>query len=553
MPRRLAAVALGGLDVAAGRRAAGVAVHGDAAAAAAPPGWPLAGHDRAREAVAPLGHGDDCRCKTQLGDVAPDVSPIADGERVAVVWATRRFTVDAADASAARVLDVAARYGDGIAVWINGVEVARRRLAPDARPAALAGLIRGPEWETFHVPAAPGVLRAGDNVIAVEVRPSGRSVAPRFDLELIARGAPRLVRGPLLQRVAPTSAAIAVETDLPLTAAVEWGPTEALGHRVEAAGRARRHVLELTGLPASATVHYRVVVGGDASPTRTFRTLPGAGEVVRLGVYGDVRGGHATHARLIAQLRAEDPDAIIATGDLVLRGSDEGDWQRFFEVTGEVLATIPYVSAIGNHDTGRAGDARRRFGEVFVLPPVPAGADGEARPDWAHWHSYDLGDVHLAMLDSNAYDQQAQLDWLDADLAAARARGARALIAVTHDGPYSRGTHGGNARAAQDVVPILARHGVALILSGHDHLYQRGRHGGVDYIVSGGGGAPLYAITCGVSGKRACKTDDGMIAVAREHHYVMLTVYPDAIEVCARRVDGSALEPCAQLRLPAAP
>ncbi len=410
----------------------------------------------------------------------------------------------------------------------------------------MAGLIHGPEWETFHAAVAPGLLRAGDNLIAVELRPSGRSSAPRFDVELRGRTAARLTRGPILLQVAATSAAILLESDLPVDAAVEWGATAALGQRVDAAGPARRHLLALRDLPASSLVHYRVLVAGAASPTRSFRTLPGAGEVVRLGVYGDVRGGHQTHAALLAQLRSEDPDVIVATGDLVLRGSDEGDWQRFFAIAGEVLATIPYVSAIGNHDTGRTGDARRRFGDVFALPAVVAGTE---RPAWAHWHSHDVGDVHLAMLDSNAYDEQAQLDWLDADLSAARARGARVLIAVTHDGPFSRGTHGGNARAAADYVPVLVRHRAALILSGHDHLYQRGRQGGLDYVVSGGGGAPLYAITCGVRGKRACKVDDGMLAVIREHHYVILTVYPDALEICPRRADGTALEACTRTRL----
>jgi hypothetical protein len=31
-------------------------------------------------------------------------------------------------------------------------------------------------------------------------------------------------------------------------------------------------------------------------------------------------------------------------------------------------------------------------------------------------------------------------------------------------------------------------------LNGHDHYYHHARHGGVDYIVTAGGGAPLYKI-----------------------------------------------------------
>jgi len=524
--RQLAAVALGGLDVAAGRRTDGVSIFGDDAVAAAPPAWPLGNHGRAQLATAPI---------------AFEPSP---EERVAVLWATTRFRLEGA--SDLRVLDLRARYGDGLVVWLNGIEIARRRIPRKARPLAVAAVIHGPEWETFHIPVVPGLLRSGDNVLAVEVRPSAASRAPRLDLSLIARPAAALVRGPVLQNVSDGGATIVVETDLPSTAAVEFGRDDDLGERVEAPARARRHALHLDALPRSAPVHYRVVVDGAATPIRVFRTLPGRGEVVRLAVYGDVRGGHETHAELLARIRAEDPDLVVATGDLVLRGSDEGDWQRFFTVAGDLLATIPFWSAPGNHDLGRTGDDHRLFGDVFGVPPTPE------RPAWASWSSFDAGDVHVALLDSNAYNEPAQLAWLDADLKAARAGGARVLLAFTHDGPYSRGTHGGNPVAASIYVPVLVKYGVALIVSGHDHLYQRGRMGGLDYLVSGGGGAPLYAVSCGVRGRHACAVDDGMIAVAPEHHYVMLTAYPDSLEACARHADGSAVEPCVRypLRMP---
>ncbi|MCB9573794.1 MAG: metallophosphoesterase [Kofleriaceae bacterium] len=539
---QLAAVVLGDVDVAAGRRAAGTSIFGDPDAAAPPPAWPLANRDDAVEAAAPLALGDAkrCDCATRLGDLAT----IGDADRVAALWATTRFAVTAAQRDL-EVLDVRARYGDGIVVWLNGVEVARRRVAPAARPGEMAGMVRGPEWETFHVPVAPGLLRLGDNLVAVEVRPSGRSVAPRFDLELVGRRGAALTRGPVLQRVGLDHASILIETDLPTTATVEWGPTEALGHEVASpAGIARRHVIDLDGLPAAGVVHYRVLAAGATTPVRTFRTLPARGQVVRVAVYGDVRGGHETHAELVAAIRAEDPDLVLATGDLVLRGSDEGDWDRFFAVAGELLATIPFVAAPGNHDLGRTGDARRRFADIFALPALPA----DDRPAWAVWYGFDAGDVHVAVIDSNAYDEAAQRTWLDADLAAAEAAGARTILVMMHDGPYSRGSHGGNREAAETYVPIMARHHATLVLSGHDHLYQRGRQGGVDYLVTGGGGAPLYAISCGVKGKRRCKVDDGMRAVLKEHHYVMLNIYPDFVEACAKRADGTALEPCVTYR-----
>ncbi len=499
-----------------------------------PVGWPLA-LDGARGA-GPFGAGDNCGCTTRLGE-------LPEGRRVAALYAMGSFAAD----RALRVLEIRARYRDGLALWINGVPIARRNLAATGPTLRLAERLHGPEWETFFVPITPGLLRAGDNILAVVVHPHGGSRAPFLELEVIGRRETRIVRGPMVQRIGATTATIVVETDLPARVTLAWGPTAALGTAAAATAHAgdRRHVFELAGLPPDAAVHYQVSVDGVAGPALRFATPPGPGEVLRFAVYGDVRGGHVTHSKVIAALAAEAPDLVLASGDLVLRGTDEADWQQFFAVAGPMLATTPFFSCVGNHDVGRAGDLSRRFTEIFALPPA-----SPDRPAGAGWYSFDVADLHFVMLDSNAYSDSAQRAWLEADLAAARKRGVRAIFGVTHDGPYSRGTHGGNKTAVRDYVPILTRHEVTLLFSGHDHIYQRGRMDDLDYIVTGGGGAPLYRLTCGVPGRPACKTDDGMLHAAKEHHYVMVTVYPTHVETCARFLDRTPLEPCVTYKLP---
>lgn len=501
-----------------------------------PAGWPLA-LDGARGA-GPFGAGETCGCTTRLGALPA-------GRRVAALYALGTFTAD----PAMRVLEIRARYRDGIALWLNGVPIARRNLATTGPTLRLAERLHGPEWESFFVPVTPGLLRAGDNVLAAVVHPHGGSLAPFFDVEVIGRRETRVTRGPMVQRIGATTATVVVETDLPARASLAWGPTaSALSTTLSATASFgdRRHVFELTGLPADAAVHYQITVDGVAGPAYRFATPPGPGEVVRFAVYGDVRGGHATHAKVIAALAVEAPDLVLASGDLVVRGTDEGDWQQFFNVAGPLLATTPFFSCVGNHDVGRAGDLARRFTEIFALPPP-----SPDHPAGAGWYSFAVADLHFVMLDSNAYADSAQRAWLERDLAAARKRGVRAIFAVTHDGPFSRGTHGGNRTAQRDYVPILTRHQVTLLFSGHDHIYQRGRMADLDYIVSGGGGAPLYRLTCGVPGRPACKTDDGMLHGAREHHYVMLTVYPSHVEACTKYLDGTPLEPCVTYKLPA--
>ncbi len=123
------------------------------------------------------------------------------------------------------------------------------------------------------------------------------------------------------------------------------------------------------------------------------------------------------------------------------------------------------------------------------------------------------------------------------------------MFAATHDGPYSRGLHGGNQIARERYAPILVENGVTMLFAGHDHLYQRGEKGGLRYIVSGGGGAPLYPVTCGVRGKPRCKVDDGAAIAVSENHYVIVTVQRDYAQICTRRPDRTLLERCIRYKL----
>lgn len=513
----IGALGVSGLDVAAGRAEATLNVLGDGVA---PPDWPF----------------------SLDGGAAALPAATADA-RVAVGYGVTTFSLADAD-SGVEMLELRVRYSDGLAAWINGVPVARRGLGAAASPTSLAARPHGPEWETFYIPVVPSLLRAGVNTLAVEVHPAGRHDAPALAAELYGRSDRGILRGPIVASIGATTARIAVETDLNTDASIEWGVGGALDQKA-VSPPGHHHSFTLANLPPRGVVRYRVRGGATQTPVYAIHTAPAAGDVVRIGIYGDVRGGHATHKKLVDQMLAEPLDLVAVTGDMVLHGSDEADWQRFFTITAPLVAQVPYLPAVGNHDLGWDGaDAARSAQEVFTLPPGPPD-----RPPGTNWYSVDVGDVHLVFLDSNAYEHPEQETWLAADLAAARVKGVRAIIAFTHDGPYSRGYHRGNGIARQRYVPILAQYHVDYLFAGHDHLYQRGEAGGIRYAVTGGGGASLYGISCGTAGKPACKVEDGTIAIAREHHYAVLTLHAKTLELCVRKPDGRLLEPCSRAPL----
>jgi len=513
---QIGALAISGLDVVAGRVQAPIDVLG--AGPAIPAAWPY-DIDTPAKATGPL-----------------KPAPPAD-MRVAALFAITTFTL-VPEQKGLRVIEIRVRYRDAVAVWLNGIEVARRALDDSATPTALAARPHGPEWETFYVPAAPHLLRLGENVVAIETHPSGRREAPELAVDVVGRRELGVLRGPVLADVSATTATINVETDASVDAVLEWGAGDALEQKV-ASAPGRLHMFALSGLPAKTKISYRVIAGAATTPTYAFHTAPAPGDMIRIGVYGDVRGGHDVHRRLVEAMLGEGLDLTAVTGDMVLRGTDDADWQKFFAVTRELLAQVRYVPAIGNHDVGLASSDP----DVFGLPAPPPN-----RPPGTYWYSLELADLHLVFLDSNAYDRSEQEQWLDGDLAAARSRNVRAIFAFTHDGPYSRGMHRGNQVARERFVPILAKYHVDLLVAGHDHLYQRGEAGGIHYIVSGGGGAGLYEVSCGVGGKPKC-LDDGMQKVVSEHHYITLAVDKESVEMCPRKSDGRLLEKCVRYRL----
>ena len=129
---QLGKLAVSGLDVAAGRATRTIAVLGDPAPR--PAGWP---------------HEVGAMPRPAIGE------PPA-GSRIAAAFGVVTFVL-AADHQALEMLELRLRYEDGVAVWLNGVEVVRRAL-PEGDTTALAARPHGPEWETFHVPVAPGLV-----------------------------------------------------------------------------------------------------------------------------------------------------------------------------------------------------------------------------------------------------------------------------------------------------------------------------------------------------------------------------------------------------------
>ncbi|MCA9218340.1 MAG: hypothetical protein KDB27_34965, partial [Planctomycetales bacterium] len=127
-----------------------------------------------------LGYGD--------GDERTRLSSTANGVPTRTFYFRRDFFV--ADVGAIDELVANINYDDGLAVYVNGIEVARSNLARNAEHQTLADESKTPEGTFDPFVIDPLFLNEGTNTIAVEVHQhDDASSDVSFDLELIAYNA----------------------------------------------------------------------------------------------------------------------------------------------------------------------------------------------------------------------------------------------------------------------------------------------------------------------------------------------------------------------------
>lgn len=198
-----------------------------------------------------------------------------------------------------------------------------------------------------------------------------------------------------------------------------------------------------------------------ASPLASAAPEPPDG---RLVAAGDIAACDSEHDSLTgALIESLGDDVTVATlGDNVYpsgTGATFADcyhpaWGAFLDRT---------RPALGNHDVEADGGAAYHayFGDR-------AGGAGDG------WYSYDIGEWHAVVLNSNCElipcgVGSAQHDWLVADLAASD---AVCTLAYQHHPRFSSGMHGDYPPVAP-LWEALQDAGADVLLVGHDHNYER--------------------------------------------------------------------------------
>jgi len=246
-------------------------------------------------------------------------------------------------------------------------------------------------------------------------------------------------------------------------------------------------------------------------------------------VYGDSRSNPGPHQTVVDAFAKRNPQMVLATGDL-WDGYGPAQWKTIVTKNANIadlLAKNLFIVSRGNHET---------ITEVKAFAPT-------ILRDNTELYSFTFGNSFFVSL---GMDPAGDAAYLKTQLSSAAAKAASWRFVYSHYPIYSAGPHGGDGIAS--IEALCDEFGVTAYFTGHDHLYERSHQmkgqkvvdtgnalttsKGVVYIVTGGGGAPLYA-----AGK-----------IASTHftkstlHFVDVTASATSVSVEAITPDGKTLD-----------
>jgi hypothetical protein len=349
----------------------------------------------------------------------------------------------------------------------------------------------------------------------------------------LAAGKVIIARGPYLSNVTAGSAVVSWWTNLATTGAVSIA-----GRQVtDPAGTVQHHAVSVSGLSAGGSYPYTVSSAG-VTASGTLRTAAGNGQAFSFAAIGDFGGGSTGETQNANNIAAAGTQFIQTLGDNIYPSAGLPDPnftttysdfdQRFFKPMSAAVRSQAFFPANGNKEYYSDGE----FWAAFPMP----GSNHS-------WYSYDWGDAHVLVLDSEQpyAPGSAQYTFAQNDLAAHHNSPWR-IVALQRPAYSSTSANSSSKPVQQYLVPLFQQEHVQLVLSGNSHNYERTHplvdgapaSGGITYIVSGGGGNGFNAFTVSAPAYSAFRE-------ATYYEYAKVTVSKTQLRIDAVRADTAAV------------
>ena len=350
-----------------------------------------------------------------------------------------------------------------------------------------------------------------------------------------ATGSVKIVRGPYIQETTGESTRIAWWTNISAASVVNYG-VGSLSQQVSDPVLTQQHVMLIGNLTAGTTYMYQVVSGNATSATLTFTTAALPGSTFSFAAVGDYGGGSAQETDVATNIANGGTQFVLTLGDNVYPDSQDPDFAttyfdfdaRFYKQYTTVMGQQTLWMGGGNHEY--YGD--EAYWRIFWMP------------NNERWYSYDWGDAHILVLDTEQpyTPGTPQYQFTQADLIASQSKTWR--IVVVHRPPYSSASNNSSSESVRtNLVPLFEQQHVQLVLTGHTHNYERTypliggvpqTTGGVTYIVSGGGGNGLNQFVIGQPSWSAFRQ-----AI---YEHMRITVSPSSLQIDAISQTGTVFD-----------
>lgn len=315
------------------------------------------------------------------------------------------------------------------------------------------------------------------------------------------------------------------------------------------------HTATVTDLKPGTAYEYRVGAGDKRSDWQSFHTAQG--NDFKALIFPDSQSSDYSVWAATAQpawQRNQDAQFFINMGDLVDNGQDHYQWNAWFDVVGDMIARIPVVPLLGNHETYDK-DWKVRMPEaylhLFALPKL------DLSKYQNQFYSFDYGDVHFVVLNTQSQelaDFEPSLDedevaWFKEDMAKTTKKWK---IVLMHKDPLQYGfasrpqpREEGFSPEGRLWMPLFDQYGVDAVLSAHLHTYRdRGHIRNFQRDESG----PLYLIT-GVAGNvqypglwKQHSLDEYVAPQPETDNYMTLEATDDSLTFRSFLPDGQLLE-----------
>ncbi|EGD77454.1 hypothetical protein PTSG_08549 [Salpingoeca rosetta] len=263
------------------------------------------------------------------------------------------------------------------------------------------------------------------------------------------------------------------------------------------------HSAIITNLSPGQRVYY--IFGDDKhgfSKEHSFRHAPAPGAAVNAIAFGDL-GQHvldhslqqtdmAPSRNTTDGIEAEiaDKHLLMHIGDISYARGYVSQWEQFHDQIEPIATSLPYMTAIGNHERDWPGTGARTTGntdsggECGVAYELRFPMPTESRDE--PWYAFDFGVLHVIMISTEQDFKQGskQHDYIMRDLKSIDRTKTPWVIFAGHRPFYIDSTnwepHGGDQTVAEDMrktyEDVLFDNKVDLIFGAHHHSYQRTCH-----------------------------------------------------------------------------